>query len=93
MIITVRATPRASRSQIAGIALDSDGRALLAVRIAAPPSDGAANAALVDLLAEALSVRKRDVTISSGESGRNKQVHVSGDIGALIARLAALVAG
>lgn len=90
MIIAVRATPRASRSQIAGIGQDAEGRSVLAVRIAAPPSEGAANAALVDLLASALAQRKRDVTIQSGETGRNKQVHVAGDSEKLIIRLIAL---
>ena len=62
------------------------------VRIAAPPAEGAANAALVDLLALALGLRKRDVTIRSGETRRNKQVHLSGEPKALIERLIALLA-
>ncbi|MGQ3178447.1 MAG: DUF167 domain-containing protein [Blastomonas fulva] len=89
----VRATLRASRSQIAGIGLDADGRSVLAVRIAGPPSEGAANAALTDLLAAELGIRKRDVVIHRGETGRNKQVHVAGDAMALIARLEALNGG
>lgn len=90
--IAIRATPRASRSQIVGAVHDADGRAVLAVRIAAPPAEGAANAALIDLLAAALAVRKRDVTIHSGGTGRNKQVGVAGDSGELIDRLRALLA-
>lgn len=88
----MRATPRASRSQIAGIGQNPDGRAVLAVRIAAPPAEGAANAALVALFAATLGVRKRDVTIQTGESGRNKQVHIAGDCEALIALLVSLTA-
>lgn len=64
---------------------------MLAIRIAAPPLEGAANAALIDLLAAALKTRKRDVTIHSGETGRNKQVHIAGDSSVLIERLAALL--
>ncbi len=70
--------------------VDAEGRAVLLVRIAAPPSDGAANAALVDLLAAELSLRKREVTIHSGETGRNKQVHIAGEAPALMARLSAV---
>lgn len=89
VMVVVRATPRASRSQIAGIAQDAEGRSVLAVRIAAPPSEGAANSALVELIAAALHVRKRDVAIRSGQTGRNKQVMIAGDGPALIARLEA----
>lgn len=62
---------------------------MLLVRIAAPPAEGAANAALIALLADALGVRKRDISIGSGETGRNKQVLVLGDAEALAARLRA----
>ena len=92
VILAVRATPRAVRSAIAGPGEDSQGRAVLCVRIAAPPADGAANAALVDLLALVLGLRKRDVTIRSGGTTRTKQVHLSGDPKALIERLIALQA-
>lgn len=86
----MRVVPRAIRSQIAGIASDADGRAVLTVRVAAPPAQGAANAALVTLLAAALGVRKRDVEIVSGDTGRNKQVRLRGDSDALAERLLAL---
>jgi uncharacterized protein (TIGR00251 family) len=48
------------------------------VRLSAPPVDGAANDALVDLLASELSVARRNVTIVSGASSRNKTVAVAG---------------
>lgn len=72
---------------VAGIGQDADGRAVLQLRIAAPPAEGAANAALVDLLSSALQVRKRDVTLQSGATGRAKQFLVEGDGAALVARL------
>lgn len=90
--LAIRATPRASRNQIAGLGTDVAGRAVLLVRIASPPVDGAANTALVDLLAGALGLRKRDIVIGSGETGRNKQVVICGDPEALIARLRGLLA-
>jgi len=92
VLLFVRATPRASRSVVQGWGADADGRGVLLVRLAAPPVDGAANSALIALLAEALHVRKRDVTIRSGETARAKQVHVSGDEAQLIARLERLSA-
>jgi uncharacterized protein len=65
--------PRSSRSELAGI---YDGA--LRVRLAAPPVDGAANAALVELLASALSLHRREVVILRGQSGRRKAVLLVG---------------
>jgi uncharacterized protein len=71
--ITVRVIPRASRSGVAG----TRGGALL-VRLTAPPVEGAANAELVAVIADALQVPKRAVSIASGERSRSKRVHVTG---------------
>ncbi|MDE3154684.1 MAG: DUF167 domain-containing protein [Acidobacteriota bacterium] len=72
-ILHVRVTPRAGRSGLAGT---RDGRLL--VRLAAPPVDGAANDALVTLLARLLHLPIRAVTILRGERGREKQVRIDG---------------
>lgn len=76
---------------VAGIGQDADGRAVLQLRIAAPPAEGAANAALADLLSGALQVRKRDVILQSGATGRAKQFLIEGDSASLVARLEAIV--
>ena len=82
--ITVRLTPRAGRDAIEGW---RDG--MLRVRVAAAPVDGAANAALIRLLAKALSIAPSRVTIVSGASGRTKVVEVEGlDADAMVAKLA-----
>ena len=73
VIFAVSVVPRASRSRLAGY----HGRALK-VQLAAPPVDGAANLALIDVLAKALRVGKRDVTIVSGLQSRMKRVAVAG---------------
>ena len=86
----MRVTPRASRSTIAGVTAGADGDASLAVRLAAPPVDGAANQALIAFLADQLRLRKRDVTILSGEASRWKMLHLGGDSAALAARIDAL---
>jgi uncharacterized protein (TIGR00251 family) len=69
----VHAKPRARRSQIAGT---RDGA--LAVQLAAPPVDGAANEELVALLAGVLGVPRRDVALVGGASSRAKLVEVRG---------------
>lgn len=76
--------PRASRSRVVG---EHGGR--LKVQLAAPPVDGEANAALVDLLASVLAVRKNDVEILRGDTGRRKTVRVAGVTPEQVVRLAA----
>jgi uncharacterized protein (TIGR00251 family) len=69
----VRVVPRASKSEIVG---EHDGA--LKVRIASPPVYGAANEALIKLLAKLLGVPKSYVEIISGETSKSKQVCISG---------------
>ena len=69
----VKVVPRASRNEIAGVEEDA-----LRVRLTAPPVEGAANQALVKLLASALQVPARDVEIVAGHGGRQKVVGVTG---------------
>ena len=73
VMLDVRVIPRASRSQIAGTH-----NGALVVRLSAPPVDGAANAELVELLADALGIPKRNITLISGERSRSKRVRVLG---------------
>ena len=61
----------------------------LKVRLAAPPVDGAANDALVALLADELDVARRAVRIVSGEASRSKTVEVDGIEPGLVEQLAA----
>lgn len=77
-------TPRASRSEVAGLAGDR-----LRVRIAAPPVEGAANEELVRVLARALDVPRGAVELVAGASGRRKAALVRGVAGAAVRRLAA----
>jgi uncharacterized protein (TIGR00251 family) len=69
----VHARPRARRTAVGGVR----GGAVV-VQVAAPPVDGEANAALVEALAAALSVPRRDVVVVAGASSRSKVVEVRG---------------
>jgi len=73
-LLRVRVQPRAPRSEIVGWRADG----ALAVRVAAPPVDEQANAAVAALLADALSLRASAVTIEQGARGRDKLVRVAG---------------
>jgi uncharacterized protein len=84
VIVSIRVVPRAGRSGVAG----TRGDALL-VRLNAPPVDGAANDELIAVIAKALGVPKRAVTIVSGDRSRQKRVRVSGiDVSTAQSRLA-----
>jgi uncharacterized protein len=71
--LDVRVIPRARKDEIAG----TRGGALL-VRLAAPPVEGAANAALIELIAHQLDVPRKAVRIVGGERARDKRVEVAG---------------
>lgn len=82
--LKVRVVPRASKTGFAGRSGDA-----VRVRLTAPPVEGAANAALVEYLARAVGVRRSEVSIVSGEKGRDKVVAFSSlDSGELADRLA-----
>jgi uncharacterized protein (TIGR00251 family) len=82
VVLEVLVQPRSSRTRAVG---EHDGR--LKIQLAAPPVDGEANQALVEFLAGQLGVRKGDVAIERGETGRRKTVRVAG-VGAAAVRAA-----
>jgi uncharacterized protein (TIGR00251 family) len=65
--------PRASRKRIGPVQGDR-----LKIAVTAPPVDGAANKAVVEVVAKALSTAKRNVVVASGVSGRRKTLRVLG---------------
>ena len=71
--ITIKVTPRASRSKIDGWRGD-----VLLIKVTAPPVDSAANDAVIALLSSTLGIPKRDIRIVRGETSRVKQVVVTG---------------
>lgn len=86
--LAVRLSPRASRNSLEGIVAGADGRVAAAIRLNAPPVDGAANEALIRFVAEALAVPKSSVTIRSGHTSRQKLLVIAGSSETLLQRLA-----
>jgi uncharacterized protein (TIGR00251 family) len=72
-VLELLVQPRASRTRAMG---EHAGR--LKLQLAAPPVDGEANEALIEFLGRALGVRRADVRIVRGETGRRKTVRVAG---------------
>ena len=75
--LNVRVTPRARKSAVTGLAAGADGRAAIAVKLAAPPVDGGANQALIAFLAAELGVGRSSVQIVTGEKSRLKTVRIA----------------
>jgi uncharacterized protein YggU (UPF0235/DUF167 family) len=72
----VRLTPKGGRDAIDGWRAGADGKAALAVRVAAAPEDGRANAALIALLARFFELSKGRIRIVTGATARLKIVEI-----------------
>jgi uncharacterized protein len=75
--------PRASRAKIGPM---HDGR--LKIAVTAPPVDGEANAAVIDLIARRLGIARGDVEVIAGASSRRKTVRIANATAEQIAGLA-----
>ena len=71
--MSVRAQPRSSRAGVDGVVCDA-----LRVRVRAAPVDGKANREIVETLADAFGVPKRDVVFKSGETAKTKRLLIRG---------------
>jgi hypothetical protein len=91
VVLDVRLTPRGGRDAIEGVERLADGRCVLKARVRAAPFEGAANAALAQLVAKALGIAPRQVELSGGATARIKRLHISGSAGELDGLLGRLI--
>lgn len=96
LTLFLKVSPRAARDGIDGPEPVPDtgpspASHRLKVRVRAVPDKGAANTAVIALLAKALRLPKSDVSIVSGTTDRSKTVQLAGAPADLAARLAALL--
>ncbi len=73
LVVLIHVQPRASRDRLGPM---HDGR--LKVAVTSPPVDGEANAAVIELLAKSLGVRRSAIEITAGQTGRKKTVRITG---------------
>jgi uncharacterized protein (TIGR00251 family) len=73
VILTIKATPRAKRTEVSGV--DPD---WIRLRIQAPPVDGKANEAIIAFFAEAFKIHRRAVEICTGDTSRLKRIKLHG---------------
>ena len=76
--LTLHIQPGAKKTEVAGLHGDA-----LKIRLAAPPVDGKANAALIEFVAERLGLAKSAVQLKSGLTSRRKVLEVA-VVGAVI---------
>jgi uncharacterized protein (TIGR00251 family) len=81
--VGVHVQPRASKTEIVGLH-----GAALKVRLQSPPVDGAANEALVSLLADRLGVPRRSIRVAAGATSRAKTVEIEGTTESAVRALA-----
>jgi uncharacterized protein (TIGR00251 family) len=88
-ILPVRAQPGARRAGVQG-----EQAGALKVAVTAPPEEGRANRALVEVLSKALGVKRSQVELIAGQTSRDKRFLIRGLTRAeLESRLAALLRG
>jgi uncharacterized protein (TIGR00251 family) len=71
--LRLRVSPGSGRTGIVGRHGDA-----WKVRVAAPPEDGKANEAVLDLLARTLEVPRRSITLATGGAAHDKVVILEG---------------
>jgi uncharacterized protein (TIGR00251 family) len=86
-ILAIRVTTRSAKPGIGGWRTGADGPEELEVRVAEAPADGAANEAVVKLLAKALGISRSQIEIVSGARSRNKRLAIPFDVAEARGRL------
>jgi len=84
--VRIRLTPRAGRTAVTGRAVDADGSPILKAAVTAVPERGAANEALIALLAKSWRLPKTSLAVIGGATDRTKLIEIAGDA-TLAARL------
>ena len=79
IVVSVRLTPRADRDAVEGVGVLSDGLAVARARVRAVADGGAANGALVALIAKTFGRPKSAVEIVAGVAQRLKRVRIAGE--------------
>jgi uncharacterized protein (TIGR00251 family) len=90
--IAIRLSPRAKADRLLAVVAEAKGGHVVKASVAAAPEGGRANEALLQLLARAWHLPRRDLSIVAGSTSRTKTVHVAGDPRQLIDKIAPEIA-
>ncbi len=78
IVLSVRLTPKANRDSVDGVGTLADGSEVALARVRAVPEDGAANVALIVLIAKTFGLPKSAVALVRGATQRVKQMRITG---------------
>jgi uncharacterized protein (TIGR00251 family) len=90
--VAIRLSPRARSEGLFGVSPLAEGGLVVKASVTAPAQNGRANEALLQLLAKAWRLPRRDLSIVAGATRRSKTVRVAGDPQQLIAKLSGEIA-
>jgi uncharacterized protein (TIGR00251 family) len=90
--VAIRLTRRARSDRLVGIVATAAGGRAIKATVTAPAQDGQANEALLQLLARAWRLPRRDLSIVVGAASRTKTVRVAGDPHQLLVKLSGEIA-
>ena len=76
ILVSVKVVPNSKKNAVENIVMEGASSLSLKVRITAPPVDGKANQAVVDILSSHFSVRKSDIEILKGATSRQKLIKI-----------------
>ncbi len=76
-IISLQVIPKASKNEVIGWTCGADGRKSLKIKVCAPPKDGKANKAVLELLAGHWGCARRDLELVSGATARHKLLKIN----------------
>lgn len=91
MLLRVRAAPRSAAARVGGLHRHADGCLSLIVKVRAPPEQGKANKAVIEMPGRALRLAKFRFAVEAGESDRTKIVSIRGDLAEIAHALYSLV--
>jgi uncharacterized protein (TIGR00251 family) len=90
--LAIHLSPRAKADRLLAVAASAQGGSVLKASVIAPAEGGRANEALLQLLARAWHLPRRDLSIVAGAASRNKAVRIAGDPRQLIDKIAPEIA-
>jgi hypothetical protein len=90
--VAIRLSPRARSDRLVAVAEAAEGGHVLKAVVTAPAEAGRANEALLQLLACAWHLPRRDLSIIAGSTSRNKVVRIAGDPQRLVEQVASKIA-
>jgi hypothetical protein len=79
LTFAIKVSPKAKKNCISDVVTDQNNQPILKIYTTAPPEDGKANKAIINLLSKIWGLRKNQIKIIVGANQKNKIVHIEGE--------------